>query len=312
MRGDRSRDYAMAVDRTGDRNGDVNFDVNGTINSDLPMAHCLVLLVTHGSSDRRHGLAAQSLCERLQDWFVVHNFHNLTVEKVALEGDDLSLADQVMAKLEQGQMKRQDQQYDRAIVLPLFLVPGVHVMEDIPAQVALVRQQMLRSGLQAFHLSVMPFLGDWPSLRLGMLEHLDPVDASPAPGIQVPVIQAPGTQTILLAHGSRRPGALKPLETIADQLGMTLAYWLVEPKLDYCLEQCIDQGATVIQIHPYFLFSGGISDAIDRLIQGVIQRYPQVTVVMHALLADRAEFVEMLGQECIQFVMHEAMGCLYD
>jgi hypothetical protein len=58
----------------------------------------------------------------------------------------------------------------------------------------------------------------------------------------------------------------------------------------------------VIEIFPYFLFEGGISDAIDRIIQGVSQRYPQVEFVMNDVLAIRSDFVDMLGQELVQFV----------
>jgi sirohydrochlorin cobaltochelatase len=110
------------------------------------------------------------------------------------------------------------------------------------------------------------------------------------------------TNRVLLAHGSRLPGAMDSLEAIAETLGLTTAYWLVEPKLEQRLDALIAGGSNVIEIFPYFLFEGGISDAIDRIIQGVSQRYPQVEFVMNDVLAIRSDFVDMLGQELVQFV----------
>jgi sirohydrochlorin cobaltochelatase len=274
----------------------------------MSLESCQFLLVTHGSSDRRHGIAAQLLCQRLKDWFVFHNFHNLVVENVVLEGDELSLADQVMAKLN-GARSAGIQQ---SVLVPLFLLPGMHVMEDIPAQIAVVKEQLAigvdsADGMAYPSLSVMPFLGDWPPMKLALLNHLiaepngsgldDSTDVS-TDDVMVGRI----TYRLLLAHGSRVPGAMDSLEAIAETLGLTTAYWLIEPKVEPRLEQLIAGGSNVIEIFPYFLFEGGISDAIDRIIQGVSQRYPQVEFVMHDVLAIRPDFVDMVGRELVQLV----------
>jgi sirohydrochlorin cobaltochelatase len=274
----------------------------------MSLESCQFLLVTHGSSDRRHGIAAQLLCQRLKDWFVFHNFHNLVVENVVLEGDELSLADQVMAKLNGARSVG----VGRSIFVPLFLLPGMHVMEDIPVQIAAVKAQLaigVDSSEEAAYpsLSVMPFLGDWPPLKLALLDHLiaEP-DGSDLDDLTddstVDVMLGRITNRVLLAHGSRLPGAMDSLEAIAETLGLTTAYWLVEPKLEQRLDALIAGGSNVIEIFPYFLFEGGISDAIDRIIQGVSQRYPQVEFVMNDVLAIRSDFVDMLGQELVQFV----------
>jgi sirohydrochlorin cobaltochelatase len=274
----------------------------------MSLESCQFLLVTHGSSDRRHGIAAQLLCQRLKDWFVFHNFHNLVVENVVLEGDELSLADQVMAKLNGARSVG----ISRSIFVPLFLLPGMHVMEDIPVQIAAVKAQLaigVDSSEEAAYpsLSVMPFLGDWPPLKLALLDHLiaEP-DGSDLDDLTddstVDVMLGRITNRVLLAHGSRLPGAMDSLEAIAETLGLTTAYWLVEPKLEQRLDALIAGGSNVIEIFPYFLFEGGISDAIDRIIQGVSQRYPQVEFVMNDVLAIRSDFVDMLGQELVQFV----------
>jgi sirohydrochlorin cobaltochelatase len=269
----------------------------------MSLESCQFLLVTHGSSDRRHGIAAQLLCQRLKDWFVFHNFHNYAVENVVLEGDELSLADQVMAKLN-GARSAGIQQ---SVFVPLFLLPGMHVMEDIPAQIAVVKEQLAigvdsADGMAYPSLSVMPFLGDWPPMKLALLDHLIAEPNGSNDDSTDDVMVGRITDRLLLAHGSRVPGAMDSLEAIAETLGLTTAYWLIEPKVEPRLEQLIAGGSNVIEIFPYFLFEGGISDAIDRIIQGVSQRYPQVEFVMHDVLAIRPDFVDMVGRELVQLV----------
>jgi sirohydrochlorin cobaltochelatase len=284
--------------------------------SPSPSSDCQFLLVTHGSSDRRHGIAAQLLGQRLRDWFVFHNFHNYLVENVVLEGHESSLAAQVMDQLNVAQSAGGE----RSILVPLFLLPGMHVMEDIPSEIAVVKAQ-LAIGAESVtksaddwaypRLSVMPFLGNWPPLKLALLDYL--IDETVDDRVEESDDSSDGdvmlgriTQRILLAHGSRWPGSMDSLEAIAQTLQMTTAYWLIEPKLEQRIESLIFGGCNVIEIFPYFLFEGGISDAIDRLIQGVSQRYPQVEFVMHDVLAIRPDFVEMLGQELVQFVSDES------
>lgn len=274
----------------------------------MSLEFCQFLLVTHGSSDPRHGIAAQLLCQRLRDWFFFHNFHSYAVENVVLEGDKSSLADQVMTKLNSARSAG----LERSVLVPLFLLPGMHVMEDIPVQIAAVKEQLAIEtdsvqGAAYPNLSVMPFLGDWPTLKLALLDHLiDEPESSDLDESTGDVMLGRITHRVLLAHGSRLPGSMTSLEAIAKTLRMATAYWLIEPKLDQRIEELIAGGCNAIEIFPYFLFEGGISDAIDRLIQGVSQRYPQVEFVMHDVLTIRPDFVEMLGQELVQFVTDES------
>jgi CbiX len=200
------------------------------------------------------------------------------------------------------------------------------VMEDIPAQIAAVHERLaigpvvLDSAIDlgaidlgsidvganeaAYpQLSVMPFLGDWPTMGLALLDDLmEPAGLDSVNLDEDAVMVGRITHRVLLAHGSRLPGSMESLESIAQTLRMATAYWLIEPKLEPCLDALITGGCNVIEIYPYFLFEGGISDGIDRLIQGVSKRYPQVEFVMHDVLAARPDFVAMLGQEFLRFV----------
>ncbi|MEO1146588.1 MAG: sirohydrochlorin chelatase [Cyanobacteria bacterium J06638_22] len=154
--------------------------------------------------------------------------------------------------------------YDELYILPLFLLPGVHVMEDIPAEVAIAQSQ-LRVPL-ALHLCD----------HFGCYSQLSQKLRSALPD--------PSGQRILLSHGSRRPGGNAPIEVLAKALDAVPAFWSVEPDLNtqveqQCLHQCLDNGqtGTDITIIPYFLFSSGITDAIAQQKQELATQFPGQT-----------------------------------
>jgi sirohydrochlorin ferrochelatase len=143
-------------------------------------------------------------------------------------------------------------------ILPLFLLPGVHVKEDIPVEVA-IAQQILGSDIT---LNVLPYLG----------YHVEKIAALLTQQMQ---LLSPDTW-ILMAHGSRRQGGNRPIEILAQQLGITPAYWSVSPHLSEQINTLIQQGSTHIGVLPYFLFTGGITDAITQLLQDYSQQFTDV------------------------------------
>lgn len=146
---------------------------------------------------------------------------------------------------------------NRLEVLPLFLLPGVHVMEDIPKEVALA----LFSLGQAVVINQHPYLGAHPALaRMIASQYLArEVDAK-----------------ILLSHGTRRLGGNEPVEAVAAQLGAIAAYWSVNPTLEEQLVVLGDTGHKRIAILPYFLFSGGITDAIAQRVVALQEQFPNL------------------------------------
>lgn len=132
---------------------------------------------------------------------------------------------------------------DRLVVIPLFLLPGVHVMEDIPAEVAIARQQVS----PRLSIKIAPYLGSHPKLA-NLLPHPESSAAA----------------RILLAHGSRRPGGNAPVEDLAQQIGAIAAYWAVPPSLADQVARLVDQGAQQVEVLPFFLFPGGITEAIAQ------------------------------------------------
>jgi len=174
--------------------------------------------------------------------------------------------------------------YSQVKILPLFLLPGVHVMEDIPAEVAIAQTALGES----IHLSLCAHLGSHLQLRtLLMLSAKTPPEAA----------------KVLISHGSRRPGGNQPVETIAQHLGATPAYWSVAPSLDSQVTALVETGNQAIAILPYFLFAGGITDAIAQHLPHLAQRFPHTHLYLedpigaNANLADIA--VELLQQNPI-------------
>lgn len=160
-------------------------------------------------------------------------------------------------------------------ILPLFLLPGAHVREDIPTEVA-IAQQTLGQDLD---LDLRPFLGS----HLGLVSQL-----------RAEMQIAGVTAWIVIAHGSRRPGGNNPVERIATQLGALPAYWSVQPGLEERVQELVRRGHQDIGIVPYFLFSGGITAAIAQTVQQLRQRHPGITLHLTQPLGATPELAQLI------------------
>lgn len=153
--------------------------------------------------------------------------------------------------------------YTHIRVVPLFLLPGVHVMEDIPVEV-----ELAQSGLPAgTTLEICPYVGRHPQLKHVFIQSIQSVHS---------IAPAATTGKILVSHGSRRAAGNQPVETIAAELGAIPAYWSVAPSLETQVSQLIKQGCQHIMILPYFLFEGGITDAIGATVEQLASQFPDV------------------------------------
>ena len=148
-------------------------------------------------------------------------------------------------------------------IIPLFLFPGAHVMEDIPNEVALAQQRLGH----LMHLMCCPYIGS----HVGLADYLQR---------QFPIhTSLSSTPTsIFVSHGSKRPRANQPVEAIAAHLGAKMAYWSMPPNLTDCLDDLIDKGCNDIVVMPYFLFCGKISDTIAQTVQDYRHRFPQIRI----------------------------------
>ena len=164
--------------------------------------------------------------------------------------------------------------YNRIQVLPLFLLPGMHVMEDIPAEVAIAQQ-----ALDQVKIDLRPHLGTHPGLS-----HL----------LATSMAATKADAWILLAHGSRRPGAKQTVEAIATQLNAMSAYWAVSPKLATQVKALVDTGYQQIGILPYFLFAGGITDAIASTVEQLKMPFPSVNLALAEPIGASVELADLI------------------
>jgi sirohydrochlorin cobaltochelatase len=213
-------------------------------------------LVTHGSKSPHSWTALQTLITHTQ------TLTEVCVGGGCLEGQAISLAQQLQQFCET--LSQQSQQSNlkqiNVAVIPLFLLPGVHAREDIPAEIAIAQQKIANSLDCQISLKLTPHLGTHPQIPSllqsqlnSLIDHSNPVNNQ-------------NIGFILLSHGSRLLETFQTIEALADQLGAIAAYWSVPPSLNTQIEQLIAQGKERITIMPYFLSSGGIMDAIAQQI----------------------------------------------
>ncbi len=167
-------------------------------------------------------------------------------------------------------------------LLPVFLLPGVHVMEDIPAEVALAQANL---G-DAIALNLQPHLGTHPGLGRMLAKQLSLVDTD---------------AKILLAHGTRRSRGNESVEMVAEQLRAVVAYWSMQPTLEDQVTALTSAGKQQITIVPYFLFSGGITDAIAQMVTTLQQQFPQLILRLSEPIGVSVELaklvVDLTGQK---------------
>jgi sirohydrochlorin ferrochelatase len=163
-------------------------------------------------------------------------------------------------------------------ILPLFLLPGVHVREDIPREVALARQAL---G-SAISLELQPYLGS--SGRL-------------PPLLAQQFAQLPPGGRILLSHGSRRLDANEAIAKLACQLGAAWAHWSVPPSLTEQVATFGANGVKSVAIVPYFLFSAGIFAAIASQVQELQAAFPSLQLHLGQPLGATPELARIIVEE---------------
>jgi sirohydrochlorin cobaltochelatase len=239
--------------------------INLNISLNIKALTTAYLLVAHGSSDPRSqiGLARlvhlvrQKLCDRLV--LAVPNRVSTAViprsplvASAVLEKGDRSLAEQIVQFASQAAARG-----DRQIVLlPLLLSRGIHLQEDIPAALALSQSQV-DSDLQ---FNLYPHLGGNAGMAKLLAQRFKTL---------------PHAHRILVAHGTKRREGQQELTVLAQSLGAEIANWSVAPSLGDRIELAVRQGHRQFAIQPYFLFAGGITDAIAQQVHHLASIYPR-------------------------------------
>ena len=240
------------------------------------------LLIYHGSRDPRPQAAVEKLAQLVSQAKaqIEASDYVQKIEKTAL----IPLVD--TASLELSPVPLQDQikefgdrakasGYNNMQVVPLFLLPGVHVMEDIPATVAIAQQSL---G-QEMKIDLQPYLGTHAGLKDLLATQLAATKAE---------------AWILLAHGSRRAGSKPLVEAMAKRLEMVEAYWAVPPRLESRVKELVSAGYQHIGILPYFLFAGGITDAIAQSVEQLKVQFPDTLIHLADPLGASAELANLI------------------
>ena len=141
-------------------------------------------------------------------------------------------------------------------LIPLFLLRGKHVMEDIPHEVSLARQQL--QGMIDLEIEE----------PIGSGKHMSSLITSR-------FSHSSGKGRLLIAHGSRRAKGNRAVDILAKSLGTAVAYWTVDSDIENQTIQLMQQGCSSLTIFPYFLFAGGITDAIAHLTEELAERFPR-------------------------------------
>lgn len=223
------------------------------------------LLVFHGSHDAGYQSAVADLMAKLGE--------HTRCQVAMLECTDVPLSQQIQAWV--GQVGP----IERAQTLPIFLLPGVHVREDIPAQVAEAQALLADVALQ-----VQPYFGNHPALLTTLRQ------------IQRQAGQPEDTHWVMVSHGSRRSGGNQPVEAIAAELGATVAYWSVEPSLVSQVAQLYDRGIRQICILPYILLTGSITDGIEQQIAILQTQFPDLNLKTLPALDRSGVLVDLVTQ----------------
>lgn len=241
------------------------------------------LLVSHGSHDPRPEIAMQHLAEQLCNK-IQSDLLTMTTEVITSQLKCETLVGTAYLELNPEPLHQQIIKFgENALnsgchslkIQPLFLLPGVHVMEDIPAQVALA-EQVIGQDIKIF---LQPYLGCHPRLESLLAKEL---------------IATKAEAKILLAHGSRRSKGNVPVEAMAAKTGAVAAYLGVSPSLEARVQELVAAGSKSLMIIPYFLFPGGMMDAVSRKQEELKLQFPEVNFQLTEPLGASAELVELI------------------
>ena len=241
------------------------------------------LLVSHGSRDPRPQVAMEELALSLNDKLESNSNSDANSGVLSPTKCDYQIG---TAYLELHPQPLHEQIVDfsrKAIaqgcrslkILPLFLLPGIHVTEDIPEEVNLAKK-ILKEDI-SIHLQ--PFLGSHLSLQRLLANKVKDISFD---------------SRIIVAHGSRRVEANSSIEAMAISLNAVAAYWAVAPSLKDIVAQLVADGKKKIAIIPYFLFAGGITDAIAESIQDLKLQFPGVSFELYEPLGSNGELTDLI------------------
>ncbi len=229
------------------------------------------LLVFHGSRYAVSAIAASRLAQSLTEKLPLPLVTTAALELAAIPLHQ-SILDFAQVAIAEG--------YQTIRIVPLFLSQGVHVREDIPAEIAQATTQLGTT----INLELVSYLGGYPEMASLLAQ-------------QAPKLPSLKTKRILLAHGSRLAAGNRPYESLAEQLDAVNAYWSVPPDLTKVVRSLVSENTEVISIILYFLFPGKITQAIADRVQQLQAEFPQTKLILTPPLADNPELADIISYQ---------------
>jgi sirohydrochlorin cobaltochelatase len=208
--------------------------------------------VTHGSRESRS-------LEQLNRLVALANtiFPDFLIGGGCLEGLSVNLADQLLAFSQ----TNISETFFQIKVIPLFLLPGMHVRQDLPEQVQLAQSRLTQhrttqnrstqKSSDRHQFQITDYLGNHPDI---------------AEILASKFLDFPDRRRILISHGSKLSGGNQLIEQLSSRVQAIPAYWSVAPSLISQIDNLIAQTEDQISVLPYFLFPGAISEAIANQI----------------------------------------------
>jgi sirohydrochlorin cobaltochelatase len=246
-------------------------------------------LIAHGSRDSRSRQALEACVllvrqELAADETLVNPWP--LVGSGVLEFGDRPLSEQIATFAQAAARDGVETVY----LLPLFLMLGNHVQQDLPEAIQHAQTQMA----PGINLILCPSLGSHPDL--GQL-------------VQERMAENHCDRWLLLAHGTRRTGGNAPIAALADQLGAVPSYWSTEPSLETQLQAIASHQESTgfspqqtvpqrIGIVPYFLFTGSIIDAIGETVSQLRSKFPKLELQITHPLNPSPLLAKLLLDQC--------------
>jgi sirohydrochlorin ferrochelatase len=197
----------------------------------------------------------------------------IMIGTATLEANDLSLSEQIEAFAEAAF----PQGIHQIVIVPLFLLAGIHVKEDLPQEIADARVKLP----PRMRLICTPYLGSQGRFKHYVTQRLANTEAE---------------RCILLAHGSRRAAGNRTIRQLGTVLNADVAFWSVSPDLETQVYDMMQRGYQRIAIAPYFLFPGGITDAITRQTEELAERFPKLSLRLLSPVGASADLSEVVAE----------------
>jgi sirohydrochlorin ferrochelatase len=246
------------------------------------MTYSAYLLVTHGSRNFNYQTRLQQLAIVVQQQISQKKTTDLSpqekkiissplVKTACLELADIPLSESILNFAKDALSKK----YQSVKIIPLFLLSGVHVRKDIPAQISIAQKKLAN----LISLELMPHLGSYDHLLVILAQQFSQFNAQ---------------KQILLAHGSNLENGNQECEEIAHKLKVDLAYWSISPNLTQKVAYLVSLGVKTLAIVPYFLFEGKITQAIASQIEQLTTEYPEIKLYLGSPLGSSLDLANLI------------------